>query len=200
MAGNYTFVDALERNARAIGGALALVQGRRLRTYRDLDRRANQIGHAYLELGLKRGERVALALTNGIEFVECTYGGWKDALVSVPINYRFMDAELIHVLDNSDSVGVVLEDQFLETFQRIRSQLPKIRFMLVVGKTPSEPSRQIFNFADFTMRQPEESRGCCGPSRPTRTPVTTSTPAAPPACPKAFPTARKPCSRPPWRD
>ena len=155
MAGNYTFVDALERNARAVGGALALVQGRRLRTYRDLDRRANQIGHAYLELGLKRGERVALALTNGIEFVECTYGGWKDALVSVPVNYRFMDAELIHVLDNSDSVGVVLEDQFLGTFERIRAQLPKIRFMLVVGETPSDPSRQIFNFADFTMRQPE---------------------------------------------
>ncbi len=154
MAGNYTFVDALERNARAIGGALALVQGRRLRTYRDLDRRANQIGHAYLELGLKRGERVALALTNCIEFVECTYGGWKDALVSVPINYRFMDAELIHVLDNSDSVGVVLEDPFLETFEHIRLQLPKIRFLLVVGETPSDPTRQIFNFEEFISRQP----------------------------------------------
>lgn len=155
MAGNYTFVDALERNARAIGGALALVQGRRLRTYRDLDRRANQIGHAYLELGLKRGERIALALTNGIEFVECTYGGWKDALVSVPINYRFMDAELIHVLDNSDSVGVVLEDQFLETFERIRLKLPKLRFLLVVGETPSDPTRQIFNFEEFIGRQPD---------------------------------------------
>jgi len=155
MAGNYTFVDALERNARAIGGALALVQGRRLRTYRDLDRRANQIGHAYLELGLKRGERIALALTNCIEFVECTYGGWKDALVSVPINYRFMDAELIHVLDNSDSVGVVLEDQFLETFERIRLKLPNIRFLLIVGDTASDPTRQIYNFEEFIGRQPD---------------------------------------------
>lgn len=155
MAGNYTFVDALERNARAIGGALALVQGRRLRTYRDLDRRANQIAHAYLELGVLRAERIALALTNSIEFVECTYGGWKDALVSVPINYRFLDNELIHVLDNSDSVAVVLEDQFLNTFERIRPQLPKLRFLLVVGNTPSDPQRQIFNFEELLARQPE---------------------------------------------
>ncbi|MDY6943859.1 MAG: AMP-binding protein [Pseudomonadota bacterium] len=94
MAGNYTFVDALERNAKAIPGALALVQGRRLQTYLDLDRRANQVGHAYLELGVRRGERIALALTNCIEFVQCPYGGWKGA--------------------------------FLETFLRIRGDLPKL--------------------------------------------------------------------------
>lgn len=155
MAGNYTFVDALERNARTIGGAVALVQGRRLRTYLDLDRRANQIGHAYLSLGLQRAERVALLLTNSIEFVECTYGGWKDALISVPINYRFMNNELIHVLDNSDSVAVVLEDQFLPTFEHIKSHLPKIRFLLVVGDTPSDPDRQIYNFEEFISAQPE---------------------------------------------
>jgi len=154
MVGNYTFVNALELNARVIGGALALVQGRRFRTYRDLNERANQIGHAYLELGVKRNERIAIALTNSIEFVECTYGGWKDALVSVPVNYRFMDAELTHVLENSDSIGAVVEAQFLETFLRIRPNLPKLRFILVVGNTPTTLAERIYNFEDIVSRQP----------------------------------------------
>ena len=154
MAGNYTFVHALELNARVIPGALALVQGRRIRTYRDLNERANQIAHAYLELGVKRSERIAIALTNCIEFVECTYAGWKGALVSVPVNYRFMDAELTHVLDNSDSVGLVTEPEFLETFRRIRPNLSKLRFILVVGDTPSEPENRIYNFEELVSRQP----------------------------------------------
>lgn len=91
MAGRHTFVGGLEGNARYIPGALAVVQGRRLRTHEDLNARPNQFGNALLKLGVRRGERIALLLTNRIEFLECSYGCCKDALVSVPVNYRFQE-------------------------------------------------------------------------------------------------------------
>jgi len=154
MAGKHTSVYALEQNAKVIPGTAALVQGSHVSTYRDFNDKANQAGHALLELGVQRAERFAIALTNSFEFVECTFGAWKIAAITVPLNYRFMDNELINVIDNSDSVGVVLEDDFVETFMRIRPRLPKVRFYLVVGQTPSDPENQIYNFEEFVSRQP----------------------------------------------
>ncbi len=153
MAGKYTSVYALEQNAKVIPGTAALVQGARVCTYRDLDERANQVGRALLKLGVKRAERFTIALTNCFEFVESTYGAWKVAAITVPLNYRFMDDELVNVIDNSDSVGIVLEDEFLDTFLRIRTRLPKVRFLLVVGQTPSNPGDHIYNYDEFVSEQ-----------------------------------------------
>jgi fatty-acyl-CoA synthase len=155
MAGRSTYVYALERNAKRIGGTPALVQGNRYLTYRDLDRRANQVGHALLEHGVRRGERVAIALYNGFEFMEMTYGAWKCAAISIPLNYRFMDEELVHVLDNSDSVGVVVGADFAEVFERILPRLPKIRFMLIVGdEVHEDPAKGIFDYHREVGRMP----------------------------------------------
>jgi fatty-acyl-CoA synthase len=134
-------VGGLEGNARFIPGALAVVQGRRLRTYEDLNARANQFGNALLSLRVRRSERLALLLTNRIGFLECSYGCWKDALVSVPVNYRFQDAELRHVLENADSVGVVVEATFLPTIQHIRDQLPLLRSSSRWTMWPRIPNR-----------------------------------------------------------
>ena len=50
-----------------------------------------------------------------------------------------MDKELKYVLDNSDTVAVVLDEDFTEIFQRIGPELKKIRTYIVLGdNVPSE--------------------------------------------------------------
>lgn len=156
MAGKSTIVHALEQNAKYIPSALAIQQGRRAISFHQLNTRANKLGSSLLSLGIQRGERIALGLTNSIEFIESTYGIWKCACVSVPLNYRFMDAELIHVLNNSDSVGAIIEATFLETFLRIKPQLPQLGFLLVVGDIDSKPSKQVFNYAHTLAKHSTE--------------------------------------------
>ncbi len=152
MAGNCTFVYGLEKNAKLIPNAVAISQGNRYLTYKDLDQRANQLGKALLRLGVGRGERVSIALTNSFEFLESTFGAWKLAAITIPLNYRFMDEELIHVLDNSDSVGVILDAEYLEMFQRIWPRLPNIRFLLVVGDCEADAKNNIYHY-DTLLRQ-----------------------------------------------
>ena len=156
MAGKHTFVNSLEQNAKVIPGSAALVQGTRLLTYKDLDNRANQLAHAFLKLGVQRSDRVAIALTNCAEFLECTYGLWKCANISVPLNYRFQDEEWIYVVDNSDCVGIVVEQQFLPLLLRIKDCLPKLKFCLVLGDEPGNTTSQIYNYTEFVGQQPEQ--------------------------------------------
>ncbi|MBV1871616.1 MAG: AMP-binding protein [Gammaproteobacteria bacterium] len=153
MAGRYTSVYALEKNAIHIPGTAALVQGNHVTTYRDLDEKANQVGRTLIKLGVERGDRFTIALTNCTEFVESTFGAWKLASITVPLNYRFMDDELVSVVDSSDSVGIVLEDAFLETFTRIWPRLPKVKFLLVVGDTPTDQDQRIYNYAELVASQ-----------------------------------------------
>ncbi len=153
MAGKHTFVHALEQNAKNLPGALAVVQGARYLTFQDLNAQANRIANGLLRLGIQRESSIALCLTNSIPFIESTYGIWKVAGVSVPLNYRFKDEELINVLDNSDSVGVIVEEEFVDAFLRIRSRLLKLKFVIQVGGQPR--SRDILSYDTWLRSQPK---------------------------------------------
>lgn len=58
------------RAARRWPDRVALIDGERRRTYRELDARAMRLARALLELGLQPGERVAVVQENRIEYVE----------------------------------------------------------------------------------------------------------------------------------
>lgn len=154
MAGKHTFVHALEQNAKHIQGALAVVQGDRFLTFQDLNHQANRIAHGLINLNIQRGNSIALCLTNSIPFIESTYGIWKAACVSVPLNYHFKDEELINVLENSDSIGAIVEEEFIDSFLRIRSQLPKLKFIIQVGNRQTAV-KDILNYHHWLNTQPK---------------------------------------------
>ncbi len=58
------------RAARRWPDRVALLDGERRRTYRELDERATRLGRALVGLGLAPGERVAVVQENRIEYVE----------------------------------------------------------------------------------------------------------------------------------
>lgn len=63
----------------------ALVDGERRRTYRELDERASQVARAFLETGLRPGERVAVVQENRIEYVEVVIAIARAGGVLVPL-------------------------------------------------------------------------------------------------------------------
>lgn len=67
--------------------------GRRL-NFRELNARCNQVAHALLADGVEAGERVALLLMNGAEFIESFFALAKIGAVSVPLNWRLVADEL----------------------------------------------------------------------------------------------------------
>jgi acyl-CoA synthetase (AMP-forming)/AMP-acid ligase II len=58
------------RTARRCPERVALIDGTRTRTYRELDERATKLAQAFLGLGLEPGDRVSVVQENRIEYVE----------------------------------------------------------------------------------------------------------------------------------
>ncbi len=116
--------DVLARRAARNPTKEAVVDtttGERL-TFRQLDDRTNQTGHALNALGVKPGDRVALLLSNSIEFMECFYGSAKIGGIVVLLNWRLVADELEYLLVNSGANTMVFGDNFAPIVSELRSR------------------------------------------------------------------------------
>ncbi|MCC7181525.1 MAG: acyl--CoA ligase [Acidobacteria bacterium] len=75
----------LEEWAERTPDATALVEPARRTTYAELDSLANRFGHLYQRNGLARGDRVVIALENGVEMVAAYLGALKAGGVAAPL-------------------------------------------------------------------------------------------------------------------
>lgn len=58
------------------------------------------------------GDRVALYLLNGNEYLEGMLGAWKARCVPFNVNYRYVAGELAHLLEDSAASAVIVHDAF----------------------------------------------------------------------------------------
>jgi long-chain acyl-CoA synthetase len=75
----------LEEAAARTPEAVALIEPRRSVSYGELDRLAGRVGHLLMESGVRRGDRVVLALENCVELVAAYVGAMKAGAVAVPL-------------------------------------------------------------------------------------------------------------------
>ena len=104
-----TLAALLERAALRHPGADAVVDGSTRVTYGELHARARALGHGFRRLGVGRGERVLIALTNRLEHVLAYWALQTTAAVPTPVNFRLAAGELKYVLDDSGARVVLFE-------------------------------------------------------------------------------------------
>ena len=93
----------LERSALSHPARPAAATGTRVvATYVQLAERAARLAGALRErLGLKIGDRVAIAAKNSQHYLELLYGIWRAGLAAVPANAKLHGAELGYILEHS---------------------------------------------------------------------------------------------------
>ncbi|MBN3801766.1 long-chain fatty acid--CoA ligase [Paraburkholderia sp. Ac-20336] len=95
-----SFPYFLRRAAAFWGDVPAVIHRDRPLTYRQLEARSNQLAHALIALGLRRGDRVAVQSRNCTELVEIESALYKTGLVKAALNPRFTTAEASDVVEN----------------------------------------------------------------------------------------------------
>ena len=128
-----------EAVARTVPEEPALLHGDQVRSWSDLEHRAARLA-AFLDAqGLRAGSKVALYLTNRPEYLEATFGAFKVRAATANVNYRYLEAELQHLLDNCDAEAVVFAAPFAERLGAVRAALPMLRTCLCVGADSEHP-------------------------------------------------------------
>jgi long-chain acyl-CoA synthetase len=102
--------DLLRRAAAANPDQVALVDPQVRLTSAELDRRVTSAALALLAAGLRTGDRVALQLPTGSDFVTLYLGALRAGLVVVPMNPAYTEPEVRRVLSDA-SAALHLDEQ-----------------------------------------------------------------------------------------
>lgn len=146
--------QSLKLNAKKYPQKVALKDASRSYTYPQANRRVNRLCHRFTEMGLQKGDKVAVLLENSIEIIELFLATAKTGLVIVPINFRLVGPEIAYIVNNSDARAIFVHDMFAATVDGIRDELPGIdaASYIVVG----ENRKGYEEYETFIKGQPEE--------------------------------------------
>lgn len=114
----------------------AVTQGDRAFTYREVDNRANQIGHALRGLGLSEGDRVGVVLANVPEFVELCFGIARAGFVIVPVSYRLVGPEIAFQLNDSGARALFYSTNYGPAVADARSSMTGVETYVAIGENP----------------------------------------------------------------
>jgi acyl-CoA synthetase (AMP-forming)/AMP-acid ligase II len=134
----WNVADLFEAACDAVPDREALVAGEARRTYAELDRRANRLGHHLSAQGVGPGDHVGIHAFNCAEFVEAMLACYKIRAVPININYRYVEKELLYLFDNADLVALVHQRQFAPRIAGIRGELAKLRHFVFIDDDSGE--------------------------------------------------------------
>jgi long-chain acyl-CoA synthetase len=86
----------------------AIFQGRKI-SYRELDGLANSCANALANLGVRKGDRVALYMTNRPEYIISLYGIARLGAVFTPMNPTYKEGEITHQLNDAEASVLVVD-------------------------------------------------------------------------------------------
>jgi len=124
----------------------ALVHGDRIISHGAFAARSNNLARSLLQNGAVPGDKIAFYMRNCLEYSEGIAAAFKASLTHVNVNYRYIEHELIYLLDNSDATVVMYHSEFEPFIEHIHEQLPKVKQWIEVeeGHTHSESEDSFY--------------------------------------------------------
>src|SRR5512144_33906 len=135
---DYNFAaDVLARNlAAGRADKPAYIDGHRTLTYRQLADRAARFGAALRGLGLRREERVLIALTDTIDWPTAFLGCLKAGIIAVPVNTLLTEDDYRFMLADSRAKCLVVSEALFPRFEKLIKQSPDLDHVIVSGDNP----------------------------------------------------------------
>ena len=115
--------------------------------FKEVKDKADRFATVLADLGVKKGDRVALYLENSPQFVYAYYGAHKAGAIVVPVNPMFKEMELEYELKDSGSETIVALDHLYPFVEKVRDKVGlKNVFVTNIGDYfPEEPTLPIMD-------------------------------------------------------
>ena len=133
--------DFLNRAVRHYGNKIGVVDGEKRFTYNEFGERVNRLSNALLNLGIKKGDRVAVVDTNSHRLLEMYYGIPQIGAVLLPINIRLLTRDVTYVLNDSETRCLVANQELADLIEV--SQLKFVENYILMQDMPASKSQNI---------------------------------------------------------
>jgi fatty-acyl-CoA synthase len=123
--------DFLRRAAKLYPNKIAVVDGHNRFTYQQFQERVNQLAHALIDLGLRKGDRVCILSPNSHFFLESYYGVTQIGAILVPLNYRLVAADHEYIINHAGVKAVLVDYEYTKVIDEIRPNLTTVQHWIV---------------------------------------------------------------------
>lgn len=122
--------DLLARNARFCPNQIGLIFENSRWTWDELNSRAVRFASALLDLGLQRGDRVAIYAKNSNQWVEALFGLAQVGLVSVTVNYRLTSKEVAFIVEDSGAKAIICDESTERNALEVQSKIGDLKHLV----------------------------------------------------------------------
>src|SRR5260221_2766611 len=135
---DYNFAaDILGRNlAAGRANKPAYIDARGAHDYSQLADRVARFGAALRGLGIKREERVLIALLDTIDWPTAFLGCLKSGIIAVPVNTLLTEDDYRFMLADSRAKCLVVSETLFSRFEKLIKQSPDLEHVIVSGDNP----------------------------------------------------------------
>ena len=169
----YNLATINEAIAEAIPSREAIVfRGRRF-TYADFTRRTRRLANLLIEHGLgchterdaldgwRSGQdHLGIYLYNGNEFLEGMLGAYKARVAPFNVNYRYVDEELIYLLNNAKTRALLYHSSLSDHVRHVRDQVPSLELLIQVNDEPGPLLAGAIEYEQALAGSSEEKPDC----------------------------------------
>ncbi len=156
MATSWSLAPLIEHGVQQHPTRVLATDGERTWTYHQVDADASSLATAFSGLGLGLGDRIAVNLPNGIEWIIATLAAAKLGAVVVPVSPQLSIHDLRYQLRHAEASAVVTIARwdgvhFLQRFHELLGDLPDLQYVVTVGDEERRADDRILSFQDLVV-------------------------------------------------
>jgi fatty-acyl-CoA synthase len=125
-----------------------LAEKDRVLSNRQFNAQVNKTAHALGDLGIAKGDRVALLMSNCSEFLEIFFACAKTGAIMVPLNFRLAAPELVYIINDSEPAVLIYSSEFAGKVREIRKASLCVKQYIGHGRDLMEGDREFVDFVD----------------------------------------------------
>ena len=109
-------------------------------TYRQFGTLVNKLANGLIKAGFKKGDFIHVYYENHPHILISYFAIQKIGAVAGPINSWWKADEIRYLLNDSGGVGLIIDPQFNDVFEKMKDDVPKLR-TVIEGSTTPQPGR-----------------------------------------------------------
>ena len=145
-----TLLDYLADTVRTRPDHAVLIFKGRAMSCSELERSSDAFAAALADLGIKKGDRVALCLPNCPQFLVAQYGAWKIGAIICPFNPTYTEREMEDALNATGAETVVVLNRF---YERVKSVQPRTSLRRVIATGIKEYLSPVLRLAYTLLKE-----------------------------------------------
>ncbi len=152
--------DIFEQAAVKFGDKVAMIYYDHEITFTEIDNLTRRFANALLQVGVKKGDVVALWLPNSPYFSICYFAVLSIGATLTAISPLFVGREMAYQIKDSGAQYLIMIDRFFRHYKKEKEGLPLKRVILVnvEGKVPKEEEDDVVIHYNTLMEQNPEPK------------------------------------------